>query len=415
MGLFDIFSGKSPEGHEQKGDEFFGNGAYGDARIHFEKALNKIKTRYPEKSHLSDRIAQKHQKASEALAQNHVENARALAEAGDTREAAEFYELAMGLTENAATREKIQQGLSGLVRGNKEMRRHEKPQGSDSAAEPDLSGGHGQFDTDEAEMFAVLCHALPEEIAEEYRSYGEAFVRGYTALNQGDFSTAVTELSEAMAQNPEKPLIVLELATACLHAEQHDRARQLLETCIEQNPADIRAYPLLCELFWENGQYAEAWKLLAAAPEEIQESRDMQMLMGETFFQAGDLEKAMGMFQACADAHGEDEIVSRALAKTLEASGHVTEARDTYARIMNQCVSCQQRIDPFIKRRFAELSFQSGETSTKLLDLFFSLVQEDPDNRGGYYQRIGRLYEKQGESDQAARYLELAGQMRQQA
>lgn len=415
MGLFRIFSGKSPEEHEEKGDECYRNAAYGEARIEFEKALNKIKTRHSEKTHLLDRIAQKHQSASEALAQNHVENARVLAEAGDTREAAEFYELAMGLTEKAATREKIQQGLSGLVRGGKEMHRHAEAQYSDSAAEPDLSGGPGQFDTDEADMFAVLCHALPEEIAEEYRSYGDAFVRGYTALNQGDFSRAVTELSAAMEQNPGKNLIVMELATACLHAEDHDRARQLLETCLEQNPAEIQAYQLLCELFWENGQYSEAWKLLAAAPEEIQETRDMQMLMGETFFQAGDLEKALGMFQACADAHGEDEIVSRALAKTLEASGHVTEARDAYARIMNQCVSCQQRIDPFIKRRFAELSFQSGETSTKLLDLFFSLVQEDPDNRGGYYQRIGRLYEKQGESDQAARYLELADRMRQQA
>ncbi len=411
MGLLRMFAGKSPEVHEEKGDAYARQGIFGDARIEFEKALHKIETHFPEKSHLVERITEKFNSAGESLAAEHMDNARALAQAGDVDQAEELYELALGLAMHENTRRKIEQELARTVSPPPQTQtrnpQESESRGPDFAPEEQIAAA----EVDDEEMFSVLCNALPRQVAEAYQSYGDSFARGYAALNRGDFDRAVSELTRAMAESQGRTtLIPLELATAYLHTEEHDMGRELLVSYIEENPSEIRAYQLLCEIYWEAGEVSRAGDLLASAPEQIRHSPSMLMLTGETRFQAGDLKGANEAFQEYADTHGSDEIVTRALAKTAEAAGQIEHARELYAQLMNQCTSCNTAIDPFIKRRFAELSYESGETSGKLLDLFFSLVREDPDNRGGYYQYIGRIYEKQGENREARRYLGLSGQ-----
>ncbi|MCF8094149.1 MAG: tetratricopeptide repeat protein [Desulfobacteraceae bacterium] len=419
MGLFSIFAGKKPEDHEERGDECLRNKAFGDARIEFEKALHKIETRFAEKKHLTDRIQEKLFSASESLAEEHIKNAEALAEAGDTAEAAEFCQLAMDLTKKEKTRQRITQAMQQIAEksGEKQIPSREAESGQSRGASTDNRQGRDSLEPDmedgnDEELFTVLLNALPHDTAEVYRQYGNSFARGYTALNRGDFDKAIEELSAAMEENKEEStLISLELATAYLHAENHGRARQLLESFIRQNPKEIRAYHLLCDIYWEAGEFVAASQLIESAPPEIRRSSFIELLDGETRFQAGDLEGARTVFNACIEENGADEIVLRSLAKTCEAAGDIEDARELYAQIMNHCTSCQAIIDPFIKRRYAELSFESGDISPKLLDLFFSLVQEDPDNRGVYYLHIGRIYEKLGEQEQAGRYLWLAGQL----
>ncbi|MFW6296878.1 MAG: tetratricopeptide repeat protein [Desulfosalsimonas sp.] len=418
MGLFGIFAGKKPEDHEEKGDEYLKDKAFGEARIEFDKALHKIESRFPEKKHLADRISKKLESASESLAMKHIENAGAMAKAGDIEEAAELYGLALDLTKNRQTRDKIALAMKEL--GEKAAQKldiadaeNEKSSRAFSASEKDPVDGASALDeSDDEELFDVLLNALGPETAEAYRQYGHSFARGYTALNRGDFELAIRKLSEAMEQNANQTtLIPLELATAYLHAEQHDQAQQILQSFVNQNPGEIRAYQLLCEIYWEAGKLSEAGQLLASAPEKIRGLPIMRLLDGETRFQSGDMQGARAVFQASIDENGPDEIVLRALAKTCEADGDVKEARELYAQIMNLCASCQRAIDPFIKRRYAELSLETGDTSPKLLDLFFSLVQEDPDHRKNYYLQIGRIYEKRGEKKEARRYLGLAGQL----
>ncbi len=417
MGLFGIFAGKKPEDHEQRGDQHFRDKAFGDARIEFEKALYKIETRFPEKKHLAERIRQKLDSASESLAMAHIQNAEALAGAGDTEEAAEFCELALALTQQENTRQRIARTMELIA-----VRSHKNTGWNETEDNPEFqeltSSGHPGAgsdpeigESDDEEMFTVLCNALPADTAEAYRGYGQSFAKGYIALNRGDFDLAVKELSAAMEENRGKnTMIPLELATAYLHAEDHDRARDLLGSFLRENPAEIRAYQLLCEIYWEAGQHFKAASLLESAPAEIGQTFPMRLLEGETRFQAGDTDGARAVFNKLIDENGANEIVLRSLAKICEAAGDVEEARELYAQIMNHCASCRQVVDPFVKRRYAELSLETGDTSPKILDLFFSLVQEDPDHRADYYLRIGKIYEKRGEMREARRYLDLAGQ-----
>lgn len=416
--MFGIFSGKKPEDHEERGDECMKKEAFGDARIEFEKALGKIESRFPEKSHLAGRIREKLEHASESLALQHIKNAEVMAGAGDIEEAAELYELALDLTGRKDTRDKIAGAMQGLWKKtipepDAGVEKHETEKKSFVASQGEaVSRAPDPEENYDEELFDVLLNALAPETAEAYRQYGDCFERGYTALNRGNFDLAIKELSDALEQNSgSSTLIPLELATAYLHAEQHARAEEILKSFVSRNPAEIRAYQLLCEIYWETGAVSKAEELLKSVPPDIRGLPLMRLLDGETRFQSGDMRGAKAAFKASTDENGPDEIVLRALAKTCEQAGESEEARELYAQIMNYCASCQRAIDPLIKRRFAELSLETGDSSAKLLDLFFSLVQEDPDHRRDYYLYIGRIYEKRGEKKEARRYLGLAGQL----
>jgi hypothetical protein len=49
-----------------------------------------------------------------------------------------------------------------------------------------------------------------------------------------------------------------------------------------------------------------------------------------------------------------------------------------------------------------------GEYSSHVLELYLSLVQEDPAERGGYYQKISQIYALQGNNREARRFEDLA-------
>ncbi len=407
MGLFGIFSGKPPESHEHRGDEYMSSGAFGDARIEYEKALDKIEKRFPEKVHLKDRLGEKMRSAGNGLAKNHLENAEAMATAGEVADAQELCQLALDLVDDNGLKAEIEKRLAGLF-GNDAFRAAQ-PQIYDYAAnEPDDVAGHEEDDLHDEEIFGVLCNALPEDLQEAYHSYGKSFISGYIALNEGDFEAAADHLENAMAENSAPNLIPLELATAYIHLHAYDEAVDLLESFVASNPEQPRAYQLLCEIYWEKNDYDRASRLLSKIPESIKQSRAMLILQGENSFQKKDYAAAESVFDQYVTLFGKDDIVSRALAKTFEMSGRTGEAKSLYADIINKCHSCGTRADPFLKRRYAELCYQDGDTSANLLEIYLGLAREDPDNRAAYFSRISRIFHSKGEPQEAMRYEALA-------
>jgi len=414
MGLFRIFSGKSPEAHEQRGDDCIKSGAFGDARIEYEKAVCKIEKHFPEKAHLASRLNEKILKANESLARTHLENANSLAEIGDFREARDLYALAGELTRDEALRAKIDARMASA---------HEDRVPSRKPLTEDLHLPHPEAVSDDIpdefsddsddEIFSILCHALSPETEDAYRGYGDAFMRGYIALNRGEFKAAEKELTRALEENAGKHTqIPLELATACIHIKDYNRARGLLETVIAEHPGEVRACHLLCEIYWETRDYAHANRLLAEVPGELRKDLSILLLKGETRYQEQAFEAAELIFREAMTIHGSDEIVSRALAKTLEAKGETDAAREMYAEIINRCTSCQKAVDPFLKRRYAELCFNTGQYSTKLLDIYLGLTQEDPANRALYYRRIATIYKERGEMGESRRFDAFAENIR---
>jgi len=401
MGILKIFSGKDPEEYEQKGDKFFETAKYGHAKIEYETALNRLESKCPDNTELKNRLQEKILHSKEALARQHKQTGEELIRAEMFGDAEEIIRLALELTEDRELKIELEAQLQ-------DIHNHCAREENNNFPDFDIDIENTEktdYQEPEEEYFTALCGSLPEEMRKAYYRYGETFKAGYVALNQGDFDLAAAKLFHALEENPEpQSFIPLELATAYLNLQKYEEARALLEGFMKEHPDSLQGYDLLCEIFWEIKEFDQALELLYSCPEELVDSLPIQLLRGETLFQAKRYQEAESLYLDYLQSSGWDENIARLLAKTYEALFEKEKARDLYGEIMRQCRGCGVRIDTFIKQRYADLWFESGKYSTDILELYLSLVQEDPYNKVHYYQKISQIYSAQGNEQEARRY-----------
>lgn len=406
MGFFKrIFLGKTIEEFEHEGDQFMQRRLWGDAKIAYEGALDKLSRSSDAGRDLRESLEQKLRQSKEALAREHILNADDIAGSDLFQDACDLYLLAMDLTEDSELRQHLKQKISELEHLSKPS---DETEISFYGRNREVIDGQG-LEAHEEEYFEALTATLPEDIQERYLSYGDNFAKGYMALNHGDFETAVTCLEAAMKDNPSsESFIPLELASAYMNIERPDDARGLLETFIENHPDVLPAYQLLCEILWEKDDIEGACDLLSSVPEPLTESVAYAVMKGETLFSAEQYSEAEDYYSGILSDFGYNELIARALAKTLEARGEKQKAMSLYRKMMDQCTSCHTRIDPFIKQQYANLCFDSGIHTSQVLEIYLSLAQDFPENSSFFYHRVSSIYRTLGNKKEAERFREIA-------
>ncbi len=421
MGLLNLFKGKSPRELEASGDSRAQFGAWGEAKIEYEKALDKLgraSSKRPEDvmrlREDAQRLEDKILNAKEKLALDHKKTAEEMLEAEYYEDALQYINLALELTSDAQLTEELETRSRELKKTiNRGIQQEftefkvfdDDTENEDEVSEETLPAEKAVAPRHDDEYFRALIGNMPDEVQDEYLSYGDDFKAGYAALNQGDFEQAATCLSKAMADAPQTDsYIPLELATAYLNLDKFAEARKLLEQFLKHHPEALPAYQMLCELFWENQEYDAAENLLSSVPEELSESVALYLLRGENLFQSQRLSEAKQYYQEFLKDFGWNEPVARSLAKTHEALDEMANARNIYREIMDQCRSCHARIDPFIQQRYADLCFSAGLFTTEVLEIYLALAQKDPNRAADFYTKISQIYASQGNDEEAQRF-----------
>jgi tetratricopeptide (TPR) repeat protein len=403
MGILKKFFSQKPEKHEQKGDTFFNNSGWGMAKIEYENALSTLEKTSSGYDESEARLQGKLRQAKEALALEHTQTGETLMEQEYYDDARDLFQLAIDLTQDPELISTIENRMMDMERLTA---RDIQTDVSDLQV-----NAEGASDEQEDEYFMALCGTLPEEVRAVYFSYGEPFKSGYLALNRGEFALAADYFARAMKENPAPDsFIPLEMATAYMNLEKLDEAHQLLETFLQYHPDALPGYQLLCEVFWETRAFDQAEALLAECPDELKNSSAYYLLRGEAMFQCGNYSEATSFYQDFMKEYGWNERIARALARIFETLGDFENARDMYAKIMDQCSGCHTRIDPFVKRKFADISFELGQYSSTILEMYLSLTQEDPENNPFYFQRVSRIYASLGNEEEARRFQLFAQQ-----
>lgn len=405
MGLLKQFFSQSPEKQEQKGDRFYNNGLWGMAKIEYEKALDAQEGPSQGQNEAETRLEEKLRQAKEALALEHKMTGQELMEGKHYDEAGELFELAIDLSRDRALISTIRQHLQKM----KDLIAEDVQSVMPESLMPPQVRDNTAFPEQEEDAFMALCSTLPEKVQRSYVSYGDAFKSGYLALNRGEFDLAADDLSDAMNENPEPDsYIPLELATAYLNLGKLDEARRLLESFLQCRPEALPGYQVLCEIFWEMKAFDQAEILLESCPDELRKSLAYYLLRGETMLQAGKHSEVITFYQRFLKEYGWNEAISMSLAGAFEASGDLDEALKLYADIMNQCNSCHSPINPMIKRKFADISFDLGQRSSAILETYLALAQEDSANTPFYLERVSRLYGALGNEEEARRFKAFA-------
>jgi hypothetical protein len=109
--------------------------------------------------------------------------------------------------------------------------------------------------------------------------------------------------------------------------------------------------------------------------------------------------------------YGWHESVALGLARSHESLNQIPQARDIYGQMISECTGCGSRVDPAIKRKYADLSLAAGEHSPQVLEYYLGLSQEDPANAVHYYRNISLIYAAQGHEIEARRFQAIAEEM----
>jgi len=88
--------------------------------------------------------------------------------------------------------------------------------------------------------------------------------------------------------------------------------------------------------------------------------------------------------------------------------GETGKAKTLYGELLNGCQGCGRRPDAHLKRRFADTSFDMGERTTGILEIYLDLAGEDPFNRSGYYVRASEIYSALGNEKEALRFKDFS-------
>lgn len=408
MGLFKLFAGKSPAAYESKGDAFAQNENWGEAKLAFESALEKSAAQSPADPAMNRRLHEKLYHSKEALSLDHRREAEALMDAGCMEDAQELLTLAMDLTTNA-------QLQTALARQIEQAAPQDMAEIHFRVADPATLLNEPAVDLAEEEandQFNILLGTLPEEIQQAYRNYGYHFKHGYLALNRGAFDQAVEHLIQAAEANPEPlSLVPLELATAYVNLGQVAEAQALLEELVRHRSDLLPAFQLLCDIYWSQQAYDRALDLLDSLSPDLVESMAAYQLKGETLLQASRYAEARSFFQDLIEIYGWQESLALGLARAHESLNQIPQARDIYGQMISQCTGCGSRVDPAIKRKYADLSLAAGEHSAKVLEYYLGLSQEDPANAVHYYRNISSIYAIQGHEIEARRFQAIAEEM----
>ncbi len=398
MGFLKLFAGKGPEEYEKRGDRYFEIGEFGAAKLEYETAQDKA-GKDPRDPDIARRLRDKLHKSRESLARQHRENAERLRESGDDEGASELLSLALELTGDPDLSAAIEEDLN---RGQNASSRSETS--SFAADMEEDTPPLGEEEIDDEEYFVALCGALDDEIRKAYHGYGETFTAGYVALNRGDYDRAVAMLSQSMRENSSESFIPLELATAYLNLERHDEALALVERFLDVHPHSVHGYHTLCETLWAAERPDEAWERLLSCPEAIANTTPILHLTGQSLIRTGKHEDAYALYHEMLRSHGRDENTIISLAAACEALGKSEEALDLYGEIMQQRRGCGARIDPFVKQRYADISVEREDYSSQTVELYLSLIEENPAEREHYFRKVEQIYTAMGNEYEARRY-----------
>ena len=403
MGFLKFFTPKSFDVFEEKGDRLVRSNDLGLAKLQYEEALSRLKkSTLPDVLEHRDRIEMKILDARESLARQHKVSAEELVAAGCFEEAGELLALARELTRDPQLIRDIEALVTDVTA--------DIPMELNAQVSERTDNDVFDLEDDEA-YFLILCSTLPDEVQDVYAELGENFQSGYIALNKGAFEPAADLLNRALAEQGDSITYVhLELATVYLNLGDVPAARTLLEVFVKAYPESLRAYEALCEIYWESEAYDLADTMLQACPDTLKTSIPLLLLMGETLFRSGKQAEAVSFYLKSIEYIGWDEQIAVALAGIYEALDRKKEALATYQEVMAGCKSCRRRVNPFVRQRYAELGYEAGDISSGLLDTYFSLCRENPENQGLYFGRISDIYKRQGHATEAQRYLDMARQ-----
>lgn len=345
--------GSDPDTQLRKAEELFARGAFGEAKLAFEKARDALPgDRRSERDGLVLRV----DACRDGIARNRIAQGLLLRERGERELAKEELRGALDVAADQALVDRAQAELDDLDR-------------------VEVQQANRRVVMTRDERIAVLAGSWYEEQASEYAGYGDEFFDALLALDDEDFPAARDGFAAVLAKADEPVYLILEHAKACTLAGDAEAA--------------VAGYQ----------------RFLAALPEGEGGDRRLgaHIQIGSLRGLAGDQEAALDAFQAAIEDFPDDYRPYFALGQQLRISGAPKEALEVLELALDRAgASPEWSLLEEIGLTMAETG--NGPGATAQLE---SVLKRFVDRGDAFIPprtawRLAALYEEQGRLDRAA-------------
>ena len=393
MGLFKKLFSSDPEALRVKADALFDAGEYGPAKLAYEKAI--AASGEADRDALSARV----RACTDGIARARIDEGKAY--------------LAQRMVELA------EQELTGAIEvASDETLRAEARALLDALEAEDAQAQAATETMTDEERIALLMGQWEDAQAEEYESYGEAFLDAVLLLYKEELEEGRRRLESVLAEAETPRYLWLELGRARLVTGDVEGGREALEAFLatlaedEANEAKVSTNLVLARLADEDGDFEAAMQRFEAAVHALPDDYRPYLAMGAFLRDKNHGEEAFAVLKTALELSKSNATDWRLLEELGLAADLVGEPREALSFL-------EQVIDFFTGRQVTDFPPDTAQTLAKLYeaegrldraaDMYRALSQgSDRARHALYHYEAGRLLLELGLGDEARRMLTRA-------
>jgi tetratricopeptide (TPR) repeat protein len=395
--LSKLFKRKSLDELKAEAEAFHAAGDLGHAKLAYDKLEERAARENPE---LGKWAAQRVTACCDALAEQRIEDARAMAERGQVDLAREELTHAEQIARSSAMQERIA-----------DARRHLEQRDAVERA-PEVAALTPE------ERYALISGAWEQLQAEELDAYGEPLVRAVVALDEGRGEDALALLEQILRQAREPSYLWLEIGRAKLITGDLEGGEQALATFLarigpeEGGTARLLAHRERMRILHERKDFEGALRELEAAAEALDSDPRAYLDLGSYLRLLGRPSEAVEVLEMCASLFPDDHVewpVHAELGLAYADAGESQKGIDAFENMLEQLTQRGIHDLPGVPTvRLAKLHENAGNAA-RAADLYRALTEgQDSANQALYHREAARLLAAIGLADEAQRMADRA-------
>jgi len=222
---------------------------------------------------------------------------------------------------------------------------------------------------------------------------------GYLSLGavqerSAQFDAAETNLKKAVELEPRSSTARLALGSFYQSRNRKEEAEQQFRRAIDVAPGDPASRSALVRLYVIEGKKQQAEDFLKQSKEQLANDPAGYRMLGDFYFENGELDKALAEYQSLDNAHPQDVQVKENYARLLLIKGRAPKAERLVDDVLR---TSPNDSDALILR--GEIQIQEGKPEEAVQSLQ-ALVRNDPENALGHFH-LGRAFHAQGNGELA--------------
>jgi tetratricopeptide (TPR) repeat protein len=324
----------------EKGEKYFRDERYADARNAFSEALQKLERGSAEASSLQVLIEKKLSDASNRLAMLNLSEAEHASTSGEIAKAMDHLRLVIELAEDVILREKAENLLTSLdpdLPAKHAEANHHSCNGCSDDFGKTTEDCHVTSDSLAIEdRFEVYIQTLPGNLPQRYADLGEKFAYGYLLNRDGDSEGALKVFEELSAEE-ENDILDYEMALLFYRNGDHIKCEKLLHRALELNGLNPLCHLGLVQLLCETGRAVEAVPLLKHMIDMRVLPDQARLLLGDVCLMLDDEMGAMDNFTALITSPNLAREAAARVIPLLEKHGRGEDATYLSKRFAKRC------------------------------------------------------------------------------